>query len=162
MKGVRFVDHIFKMNDITLIINNNVFQKLIAYCQYYKSSPESGGLLIGRTNINGITRIYEITEPMDKDIRNRIAFIRKGKGHLAYISEANERCLYFKGNWHTHPQDIPTFSWLDRMSWNNAIRNSKPGNSEYIFFIIVGILEIKIWCGSMRTSKIEEMEYQIV
>lgn len=156
------MEHIFKKNNLVLIINDDVFQKLNIYRQYYRLSMESGGLLIGRTNIEGTTRIYEITEPMENDIRGRIIFRRKDKRHLKYLSRANERCLCFKGNWHTHPQDTPTPSWLDKKSWKNAIINSKPGESEYIFFIIVGITEIKVWCGNMKTSEINEMKYQIV
>lgn len=156
------MEHIYKNNNVELIINDDVFQKLKMYRQYHRFSMESGGLLIGRTNIEGTTRLYEITEPMGNDIKGRMFFRRKDKGHLEYLCKANERCLYFKGNWHTHPQDIPTPSWLDKKSWKNAIRNSKPGESKYIFFIIVGITETKVWCSNMKTSEIYEMKYQIV
>ncbi len=161
MRGVKFVEHAYKMSNVILIINDNVFQKLITHRQY-SNTPESGGLLIGRTDINGNTRIYEITEPMDNDIRERMIFRRKDKKHLTYLSEANERCLYFKGNWHSHPQGTPIPSWVDKMSWKSAIKNSKPGESKYIFFVIVGVTEIKVWCGSMKTFSIEEMKYQII
>lgn len=162
MKGVKFVEHTYQKNDRVLIINDAVFQKLIMHRQDHKLKPESGGLLIGRTYNDGNTRIYEITEPMDNDIQSRLFFKRKDKGHLTYICKANERCLYFKGNWHTHPQESPTPSWLDKVSWKSAIKNSKPGESRYIFFIIVGTGEIKVWCGDMKTSEINETEYKKV
>jgi integrative and conjugative element protein (TIGR02256 family) len=155
------VDYTYKINNAVLIINDNVFQKLLLNRQHNKSRPESGGIIIGRTDIYGITRIYEITEPMSNDIQDRITFKRRDKGHLTYLIEANKRCLYFKGNWHTHAQDIPAPSWLDKMSWMKAIKNSKPGDSEFIFFIIVGTKEVKVWCGNMKTLIIDEMLYQI-
>lgn len=161
MKGVRFVEHTYKMNSVVLIIKDSVFQQLISHRQYERSKAESGGLLIGRTDINGNTRIYEITEPMGEDVQKYMIFKRKDKKHLAYLSEANKRCLYFKGNWHTHPQDIPSPSWIDKMSWSRSIKVSKPGESKYIFFIIVGTREIKVWCGDMKTLEISEMLYQI-
>lgn len=160
MKGVKFVDYKFKNNETELYINESVVCKVNAYRQMNREDCESGGLLIGRTDIHGKTRIYEITEPMKKDLRNRFAFKRLDKRHLEEVKIANDRCLYFKGNWHTHPQSIPTPSWLDVLSWKKAIKESKPGESKHIFFIIIGTDKIKAWCGNMMSGQIEELEYQ--
>lgn len=160
MKGVKFVEHIYKTDAVSLIVNDSVFCQFHSYRQNQKMRSESGGLLLGRTNINGTTRIFEITMPMENDVQDRITFIRKDKRHLAYVLEANNRCLYFKGNWHTHPQNVPSPSWIDKISWKNAMKNSKPGESGYIFFVIVGIEEVNIWCGNMKTFNLEKMKYQ--
>ncbi len=154
------MEHKYYSNNIELIINDNVLHKLSMFKQSSRETPESGGFLIGRTDIYGKTRIFEITEPMKNDLRNRITFKRKDKRHLQLLSEANERCLYFKGNWHTHPQKSPAPSWVDKISWKSAIKKSKPGESDYIFFVIVGIDEIKVWYGNMKTHFIKELVYK--
>jgi integrative and conjugative element protein (TIGR02256 family) len=160
MKGVRYVEYTYKTDKVALIINHRVFKRFHIHRQLHNQSYEGGGLLLGRTDINGTTRIYEITEPMDNDIRERITFKRRDRRHLSYLAEANNRCLYFKGNWHTHPQEVPNPSWLDGLSWKRAIKNSKPGESDYIFFVIVGIVDVNIWCGNMKTFEIEKMIQQ--
>lgn len=150
----------FKNNETELHINESVVQKINAYRQMNRNECESGGLLIGRTDIHGKTRIYEFTEPMKKDLRKRFTFKRLDKRHLEEVRIANERCLYFKGNWHTHPQQVPSPSCLDIFSWKKAIKGSKPGESKHIFFIIIGIEKIKAWSGSMSSGQIVELDQQ--
>lgn len=156
------MDYKFKLNDIELFINETVFHRLSMFKQSSSELIESGGLLIGRTDINGKTRIYDITEPMKNDVRNRLMFKRLDKRHLDILREANEKCLYFKGNWHTHPQSVPIPSWIDQISWKKAMKESKPGDSEFIFFIIVGTEQTKVWCGNMITRIVFELEYDEV
>jgi len=156
------VDYKFKLDNIEFFINETVYQRLCIFRQSSRDLPESGGLLIGRTDINGKTRILDITEPMKNDVGNRLTFRRLDKGHLDAIKEANEKCMYFKGNWHTHPQSVPSPSWIDKISWKKSIRETKPGDSDYIFFLIVGTEHTKVWCGNMVTRKVFELEYEEV
>lgn len=147
----------FKYKDIYLTINEEVISKLNSYKQSHRDLPESGGLLIGRTNINGNTKIIDITNPQQNDIQKRCFFVRRDFQHKKLLFEANEKCLYFKGNWHTHPQSIPSPSWIDLITWKNTLKKSKTGGSLYAFFIIVGIVEIRIWIGKINTNEINEM-----
>jgi len=148
----------YSLNNITLKIEDDVLNKLYNYKQVNQNLSEGGGLLLGRTDIHGNTRLIGITEPLDKDIRRRYYFKRVDKDHLKLITEAKQRCLYFKGNWHTHPEDVPNPSFCDKRSWEKAIRNTKPGESLYIYFIIVGKKKIRVWAGNMKTKKIEVMK----
>jgi len=154
------VEYRYTNGGVKLVIDDNVVNKLSSFSQLFTGDVESGGLLLGRTQINGLTKVYDITEPLERDKRGRFLFKRKDKGHLELVSQANERCLYFKGNWHSHPQKNPSPSWRDKVSWKRAMRESKPGNSDYIFFLIVGTKEIKAWCGKLNNRKIYEMELQ--
>ncbi|MFW6015784.1 MAG: Mov34/MPN/PAD-1 family protein [bacterium] len=149
----------YSLNNIKLMIEEEVLNRLYSYKQEKLNLSESGGLLLGRTDIHGNTRLIEITEPLDKDIRSRYFFKRMDKDHLKLIKEANKKCLYFKGNWHTHPEDVPNPSFCDKRSWNKAIKSTKPGESIYIYFIIVGNKQIRVWAGNMKTKKIKIMKF---
>ncbi len=155
------MEHKYRLIDAELIISDSVISRLCMFKQTSFDSRESGGLLIGRTDINGKTRIFELTEPMANDIRSKITFRRKDTKHLKILSEMNNKCLYYKGNWHTHPQASPSPSCIDTISWKRAIIKTKPGESDYIYFVIVGTDNIKVWCGDMKTHYIGEMEREV-
>lgn len=146
----------YKADEIDFTLNEVVIKKLNKFKQNSNSDPESGGLLLGRTDIHGNTKIKEITVPLEGDVQSRFRFLRKSKKHKDIIIESKKRCLYFKGNWHTHPVKVPEPSWADIISWKNTLKKSKPGESIYCFFIIVGIKDIRVWYGNIYTKEIKE------
>lgn len=147
----------FRCDEVVLTINEENLNKLNLYRQLHDGILESGGLLMGRTDIKGNTRIIDITKPQEHDIQRRIFFVRRDFEHKRLLTIANEKCLYFKGNWHTHPQNIPSPSWIDLISWNKSLKKTKPGESKYVFFLIVGIKKIRVWAGNINTGEIKEM-----
>lgn len=156
MKGVRYVDLKYKVDEIEFTLNEVVVKKLNGFRQNSNSDPESGGILLGRTDIHGNTKIMDITAPLEGDVQSRFRFLRKSKKHKDILIESKQRCLYFKGNWHTHPVKVPEPSCTDIISWENTLKKSKPGESIYCFFIIVGIKDIRVWYGNMYTKEIKE------
>lgn len=146
----------YKVDEIEFTLNEVVIEKLNEFRQNNNSNPESGGLLLGRTDIHGNTKIMDITTPLEGDVQSRFRFLRKSKKHKDLLIESKKRCLYFKGNWHTHPVKIPEPSWMDIVSWKNTLKKSKPGESIYCFFIIVGVKDIRVWYGNMYTKEIKE------
>lgn len=158
MRGVKYVELKFSLNQISFAIEKQAVVKMNTYIQKNSSTPESGGLLLGRTDVSGNTRIIDVTTPLGKDIKNRYFFKRIDEGHIKLLQSANERCLYFKGNWHTHPQVDPMPSCIDMHSWKAAMKKSKPGESGYIFFIIIGSNRLRVWAGNMKTKEIKQME----
>lgn len=158
--SVKYVEFKFVLNQISFLIEKQAIGKMNSYKQHYGNMAESGGLLLGRTDINGNTRILDVTTPLDKDVKRRCFFKRRDEGHIKLLQMANERCLYFKGNWHTHPQTDPTPSYLDKRSWKVAIKKSKPGESSHIFFLIIGTDRFRVWAGNMKTKEVKEMELQ--
>ena len=146
----------FNVDEIEFTLNEVVIKKLNKFRQNSSVDPESGGLLLGRTDIHGNTRIMDITVPLEGDVQSRFRFLRKSKKHKDILIESKKRCLYFKGNWHTHPIKVPEPSWTDLISWKNTLKKSKPGESIYCFFIIVGIKDIRVWCGNIYTKEIKE------
>jgi integrative and conjugative element protein (TIGR02256 family) len=122
---------------------------LVAHIQDEPSKPEAGGVLLGR-HIRGSDDLIvdSVTTPMKGDRRSRRRFRRGKKGHQAAIDEAwresNGTCTYL-GEWHSHPEGVPTPSLIDRLDWGRKLlvdRYAAP-----IFFVIIGIWEIRVWEG---------------
>jgi len=90
---------------------------------------EGGGILLGSVH-GGHMLIKQATIPTAWDRRFRYLFERMPFGHEAIAlsrwatSQGNIRYL---GEWHTHPEDYPHPSGLDRSEWNqlSATRRDK-------------------------------------
>ena len=117
--------------------------------------PEAGGILIGREDKNNGNIIIEYaTSPMENDVRKRYRFYRKDEGHIDYYNkiykESNEIYAYI-GEWHTHPEEFPTPSLIDKKNWKK-IWNKK--NNGDLFNVIVGTKEIRIWKCNLKIERI--------
>jgi integrative and conjugative element protein (TIGR02256 family) len=60
------------------------------------------------------------------------------------------------GTWHTHPQNIPEPSLTDWNDWRETLEKDQTG-SEYAFFIIIGLIEFRVWAGNLLTKEICEL-----
>lgn len=143
-----------------LYIRPEAIGKLFKYKQIRTIDTEAGGILIGRIleEDNNII-IDDVSEPMVTDNRKRTRFSRNVNGHQEYMDEAFKRekgsCFYL-GEWHTHPQRIPVPSSVDRKDWKRLLNIEF--ESGYLFFIIVGIDDLKVWYGQIGESTIVELE----
>lgn len=144
-------------NKQLLTISDNVLSNIEKFKQLGKSS-EAGGFLLGRTTIKGNTNILDLTLPQPKDFRDLYNFIRKDKNHLTILNDSHKKCLYFKGNWHTHPQKIPKPSIIDIVGWNMNLQKAKAGRSNYMIFLIMGDDDYCVWVGSSKSKKIVKLE----
>ncbi|MFD5853289.1 Mov34/MPN/PAD-1 family protein [Cytobacillus pseudoceanisediminis] len=145
-------------NGKTLFIRPECIDKMQKYRQVKRNDTEAGGILIGRILIeNGHYIIDEVSEPMTTDKRRRTYFKRNMEGHQEFFNSIWDRevgsCFYL-GEWHTHPENNPTPSSIDWKNWNRLKRIGF--ESECLFFIIVGINEMKVWY-SEKNSKIIEL-----
>ena len=109
---------------------------------------EKGGIIIGRTNLETSNLVIEyITEPMKNDVSLRNNFIRQDEGHLDFFNSLyieSRKSYAYVGEWHTHPQDIPTFSYDDLKNWEKIGEYMQPTeNTQY--HIIVGRKALGIW-----------------
>lgn len=111
---------------------------LSRYVQNNPEDPESGGLLLG--TVHGEHLIVEqATAPTIWDIRLRTFFHRHARGHAMLALErwrATRGTVRYLGEWHTHPEDHPIPSGLDRSEWRRLAigrRDKRPQLS-----IIVG------------------------
>lgn len=141
-----------------LIITSQAVEQLLLHVQKWCWQREAGGVLLGRHLLDSEDVVVdEITGPQSSDRRTRFSFFRSKKHeHIAkerWLSEANT--LAYLGLWHTHPEDSPTPSSVDREDWQQAVTNDAFDGAR-LFFPIVGRKEIRVWTKS-RSGVIREL-----
>lgn len=121
-----------------LHISPAAMEVLTSHVQNNAQDPESGGILLG--TVHGEHLIVEqATAPTIWDIRLRTFFHRSVMGHAKFALErwrASNGTVRYLGEWHTHPEDHPIPSGLDRSEWRRVAtgrRDKRPQLS-----IIVG------------------------
>lgn len=90
---------------------------------------ESGGILIGSVHGPNII-VSEATTPTRWDRRFRCLFERMPFGHRLIARtrwKASQGKARYLGEWHTHPQDFPRPSSVDRAEWNVLARKRADG-----------------------------------
>lgn len=133
-----------------LKINDDILNTMIKYKQLRPSDLEGGGILIARQCVDTDNIIIEhLTTPLAGDIRTRTRYKRKDQGHINYFKqlfEDNNGIYGYMGEWHTHPEEIPSHSCLDFSNWNMIAK----GNDRDMIYchIILGMKNICIWAFS--------------
>ncbi len=105
-------------------------------------------MLLGRHLRDGSAIIVDaVTTPMAGDRRGRTRFHRAQRRHQELIDQAwrdsDGTCTYL-GEWHTHPEPVPTPSQIDWADWRR-LRSDR--YTEPLFFVIVGTQEMCAWEG---------------
>lgn len=144
-----------------LKIDLNVLRKIDEYIQNDKEKYEAGGVLLGRYIIGSIDIVVDdVTTPMKNDTRGRCFFLKQKKYHQKAITEkwikSKGTCNYL-GEWHTHPEPIPTPSYIDINEWKRLLKSNKY-ESECLYFIIAGTEKMRIWEGNKKSLSIELLE----
>lgn len=149
------------INNGKLKISSEALESFYQYQQDEPSKKEAGGLLLGRyiKNSNDIV-IDKVTIPFERDIRRRYFFCKKDLQHQDIIDqewESSEGTCNYLGEWHTHPERTSSPSSFDLEGWRKKIvRDSFDYHS--LFFIIVGIKEIKAWEACATDKSINDLE----
>ena len=99
---------------------------------------EAGGLLLG--SVHGSHMLIEqATVPTAWDKRFRYLFERMPFGHEAIALSrwtASQGTIRYLGEWHTHPEDHPHPSGLDRSEWNRL--SAQRRDKRLMLAVIVG------------------------
>lgn len=107
---------------------------------------ETGGILIGTLNKGPTITITDITTSQSKDVRHKFRFFRSADGHQSLMDQLWEESGYRKmylGEWHTHPEAIPSPSKIDICGWKSIAK--KRQNTPWTLFVILGQQTFKIW-----------------
>ena len=121
-----------------LVLQDEVLEVFNKHAQAKIFMPESGGILLGYVREPHL-EVLEATEPTAWDKRLRSFFDRSAKGHhdLAQRRWTESGSLVrYLGEWHTHPEDYPTPSRVDKSGWMNLANKRKDGRP--VLAIIVG------------------------
>lgn len=109
-----------------------------SHIQTLPSDCEAGGLLLGTLHGSNI-RVTEATIPTALDKRFQYLFERMPFGHSSIARarwNASEGTVRYLGEWHTHPQDYPLPSGIDRTEWNKL--SCKRADGRLMLAVIVG------------------------
>lgn len=99
---------------------------------------EAGGILVGTVHEAGLL-VKEASEPTGRDVRQQYFFERMPFRHRALARSrwrSSAGTMRYLGEWHTHPQDHPTPSALDRAEWMQLARKRADGRP--MLAVIVG------------------------
>jgi integrative and conjugative element protein (TIGR02256 family) len=96
---------------------------------------ESGGMLFARIENKDIF-IVEATPPQKQDIRSRFGFTISKAEAQAKIDTKHAAGLHYLGEWHTHPEAVPTPSRRDEATMSSRVRQSSHQLNGFIFAIV--------------------------
>lgn len=114
---------------------------LDTFLQYIQASSldcEAGGVLLGSVHGNHIV-IENATVPTVWDNRFRYLFERMPFGHETIALArwtVSQGTIRYLGEWHTHPEDHPIPSALDKSEWNRL--SSRRRDKRSMLAVIVG------------------------
>ena len=129
------------------------------YVQDAPDKLEAGGVLLGR-HVRGTPDVIvdRVTAPLPGDRRDRHHFYRAAPRHQAAIDgawrESGGACTYL-GEWHTHPQRVPTPSRVDRLDWRRKLLLDRFSGS--LFFAIAGTDAVCVWEGSRWYARLSQL-----
>lgn len=119
----------------------NVFRQHI---QHTGSDAEAGGLLLGEVR-GGHLNLIDATYPTAADLRSRYSFERLPQGHAELAqktwSDSRGRVRYL-GEWHSHPEDHPIPSGIDRSEWKRLAFERK--DKRPFLAVIVGRSDLRV------------------
>jgi len=137
-----------------LLVRREVTELVGRFRQLHDDDPEAGGILLGIRKEGGHIEVVSATEPAAGDNRKRYFFFRDSKGHKEKADEAwaasNGYCHYL-GEWHSHAEDHPSPSCLDRFEWIKLANQVKP-----IPLVMVIVGRRGMWVGTADRKSVRE------
>ncbi|MFA8557609.1 Mov34/MPN/PAD-1 family protein [Xanthomonas campestris] len=131
-----------------------------AHIQHRDTDCEAGGLLLG--TVHGVhLLINEATAPTKWDKRFRYLFERTPLGHASIALarwRASHGTVRYLGEWHTHPEDQPTPSSLDRSEWHRLAKERK--DERPLLAVIVGrkVLHVEMIPAGEKVMLLQSIE----
>lgn len=135
-----------------LIIVQSAVEQMLSFAQHHWWQLEAGGVLLGRHLLDSHDLVVdEVTTPKSGDRRSRFGFFRSKRHEaLAQARWAQQAGTgAYLGLWHTHPEEDPTPSGVDRQDWAQAVSNDG-FDGDRLFFPIVGTHRVRVWTLSRR------------
>ena len=119
-----------------LVIAASVLNHFSKFQQHEdERSLEAGGQLCA-TLADDEVRISVATGPRSVDRRSRYLYLPDRRREQMEIDELHKRGLHFVGDWHTHPELIPTPSPADIRTIKEAVAKSKHHLRGFVLIIV--------------------------
>ena len=118
-----------------LIFTRSVLDHFRKHRQDGPRKREAGGQIFARFRLPDIL-LQEVTGPRARDRRTRVSYWPDKVSEQREINSRHRRGLHFIGDWHTHPQDIPSPSRVDISSIQDAFLKSSHTLNGFILVIV--------------------------
>ncbi len=145
-----------RQNRAVIKVDPYALKRMRGHAQHREEDLEAGGVLLGR-HLRDVVDVVvdDVTEPLEGDAQGR-TFFKRLEGHQSLVDAAWRRskgtCVYL-GEWHTHPEDTPNPSRIDRVDWLRRLREDVV-DAESLFFVIVGRVDVRAWEGVRGQTKL--------
>ena len=137
---------VIELGDMILRIDQKVIDIFNSFIQDDRNKPEAGGILMGYYIDDYSFYVSDLSTPSENDKRSRFNFIRSFINAQKFIErffKSSKGKKIYLGEWHTHPEKLPTPSSTDLKSFEVQLKNNKL-NSKFIFMIIIGTAGIYV------------------
>lgn len=136
----------YKFDKYSVFVADSVIEILNTYKQTGKKK-ECGGILLGQVIDNTIF-ILKCSIPTTFDKSYRFGFERDSKLAQVIVNyefiNSDSKTIYL-GEWHTHPELIPSPSSQDKKMLKEQLKNNIT-NEPFVFLIIQGIEQFNLYC----------------
>lgn len=120
---------------LTVEIQDEVVEKLIKYSQRRIRDKEGGGQIFAKSLGPNVDIPY-VTSPRLTDRRWRYKFFPDRVAERREILEHYRNGLHYVGDWHTHPEEVPSPSREDIDSMQECFRRSKHSLNFFILMVV--------------------------
>ena len=144
-------------NGCVVDVLTSALDEIAKWLQIDPTAPESGGYIVGYEHKETKNVVLEkVSVPHLLDRRTRTHFDMIDPAHKVFLLKEKRRKSYYMGVWHTHPQCTPVPSSTDWEDWKKTLETDKTA-SDYVFFLIAGTDDTRIWVGNPQDQTIAEI-----
>jgi len=118
-----------------IVLHPDVLQHFLKNRQTSKTAAEVGGQLFAEFS-PGAVCIGVATGPVEEDKRGRFWFSPNETKQNAEIQKLFKERLHFVGDWHTHPEQIPSPSGTDIKSMKDCFIKSRHQLQSFVMVIV--------------------------
>lgn len=118
-----------------LVFSDEVLEHFARCRQLRSHQTEAGGQLFA-TFDGARIRVVEATGPRRTDTRSRTSYLPDRRAEQREIDTRHERDRHYVGDWHTHPEDIPTASSRDAESISESVAKSTHTLHAFVLVIV--------------------------
>ncbi|MDO9335664.1 MAG: Mov34/MPN/PAD-1 family protein [Caulobacter sp.] len=111
----------------SLLVENSALDKIERAAGDSLFTVEAGGILLGSYKRRCI-HVVDATTPQKCDSASRYSFSRDAAGHREIAQHAWQQSsgtTTYVGEWHSHPEQLPTPSTIDLDDWRRVMREQK-------------------------------------
>ena len=116
-------------------LTDNALVQMTAHVQSRTHMAEAGGQLFAVLE-EGVVRVVEALGPSCVDKRSRYSFEPSSWVAQRRIKAMHRRGLHYVGDWHTHPERLPTPSSDDRRAVLSLFKESRHALAGFLMVIV--------------------------